>query len=53
MEEERCPFIKICPRLRKHDSIYGYCLYQPLFQETCNIYLKFVNNPSYRVKRNE
>lgn len=50
----RCPFFRICPKLKIEldgKGIYGYCDYQPTFQKKCSIYLIFINNPSYRCKR--
>lgn len=37
-EDEKCPFFRICPKLRTpemKDKAWGFCLYQPNFQEEC------------------
>lgn len=55
----RCPFAKICPKLRKLNNgkwkgmnlIYGYCDYQRSFQVECFHYKRFISNPSYRGRR--
>jgi len=48
--EENCRFIHSCPKLKREleEGAYGYCIYQPEFQRTCEMYIHLEDNPSRR-----